>query len=55
MITHDFSRQMGIEGVDLALEWLVEQGLVQKLSAPCRLLEKSRVSVEEVAYYYEAS
>lgn len=49
-ITHDFSRRGGIEGVDLALEWLAEQGIVQKISTPCHLLEKSRVAVEEVAY-----
>jgi predicted nucleotidyltransferase len=49
-IAHHFSRQLGIESAEMALEWLAEQGLVQKLSAPCRLMEKSRVSVEEAAY-----
>ena len=49
-ISHYFKRQMGIESVDAALEWLAEQGIVEKLAMPCRLLEKSRVSVEEAAY-----
>jgi predicted nucleotidyltransferase len=52
-ITHYFSRQMRIESAEMVLEWLSEQGIVQKLSAPCRLLEKSRVSMEEAAFYYD--
>jgi predicted nucleotidyltransferase len=52
-INHHFSRQLNVEGVDLALEWLADEGVIRKLSAPVRLTEKSRVDVEEAAYYYE--
>lgn len=54
-VAHHFQRQMDVEAADTALEWLAEQGIVQTLSVTRRLLEKSRVSVEEVAYYYDAS
>lgn len=49
-IGHDFKRQMGVEGVEMALEWLAVEGIVQKMSTPVRLMEKSRVSVEEAAF-----
>jgi predicted nucleotidyltransferase len=49
-ISHDFRRQWGLESVDGALEWLADQGIIRKLSTPCRLTPKSRVSVEEAAY-----
>ena len=32
---------------------MADEGIVRKLSAPVRLTEKSRVDVEEAAYYYE--
>jgi hypothetical protein len=44
---------MGINGLDSAYEWLADQEIIQKLSTPVRLTEKSRVDVEEAAYYYE--
>lgn len=34
-------------------EWLVEQGIIEKLSSPIELTTKSRALVEEVAYYYD--
>jgi len=40
-------------GLDIACEWLAERDIVQKLSAPLHLTEKSRVEVEEAAYYYD--
>lgn len=53
-IAHHFKRQTGLDQVDSVLEWLAEQGIVHKLAIPCRLLPKSRVSVEEAAFTLEA-
>lgn len=35
-------------------EWLADHGIIEKLSSPIRLTRKSRVTVEEPAYYYDA-
>lgn len=51
-MNHFFSRNYSIEGVDLACEWLADEGVVQKLAVPLRLTAKSRVNMEESAYYY---
>lgn len=51
-LNHYFNNQMNISGVDMACEWLADQDVIQKVSAPVRLTEKSRVDVEEAAYYY---
>ena len=51
-IAHHFSRHYNLEGMDIACEWLAEEGYLQKLAAPVRLTDKSRVDVEEAAYYY---
>lgn len=51
-ITHHFANQMNVEGTAFACGWLADEGIIEKFSAPLRLLEKSRVSVEEAAYYY---
>nr|PZN33955.1 MAG: hypothetical protein DIU80_03160 [Chloroflexota bacterium] len=40
-------------GAALACEWLAEQGVLHKVPVPMRLTEKSRVTVDEAAYYYE--
>ena len=37
----------------LGREWLADKGVIQKVSAPARLHEKSRVVVDEAAYYYD--
>ncbi|MBT4501409.1 MAG: nucleotidyltransferase domain-containing protein [Gemmatimonadetes bacterium] len=42
-----------IGGLDFACEWLAEKGIVEKMSAPMLLTEKSRVQVEEAAYFYD--
>jgi hypothetical protein len=34
-------------------EWLADRGIIRKVSAPLRLTEKSRVTVDEAAYYYD--
>jgi hypothetical protein len=36
-----------------AYEWLAERGVIQKVSAPVLLTEKSRVFLDEAAYYYD--
>jgi uncharacterized protein len=53
-MNHYFSNQMGISSLDTAYEWLADIDVIQKVSTPVRLTEKSRVDVEEAAYYYEA-
>lgn len=52
-MNHYFRNQMNIEGVDSVCEWLADEEMIQKLSSPLRLTEKSRVDVQEAAYYYE--
>lgn len=39
-------------GAALACEWLAERGIIDKVSAPLRMTEKSRATVDEAAYYY---
>ncbi len=51
-INHHFGNQMNLENVDSLCEWLADENFVQKLAAPLRLTEKSRVDVQEAAYYY---
>ncbi len=51
-ISHHFSNQMNIDGADALCEWLADEKFIQKLSTPRRLTEKSRVDVQEAAYYY---
>ncbi|MFM7321398.1 MAG: nucleotidyltransferase domain-containing protein [Armatimonadota bacterium] len=49
-INQHFKRQMGMTGVDIACDWLVERGRLEKLGLPIRLARTSRVSVDEAAY-----
>ncbi|MBO0780768.1 MAG: nucleotidyltransferase domain-containing protein [Ktedonobacteraceae bacterium] len=37
----------------LACEWLADKGILRKVSSPLRLTEKSRVTLDEAAYYYD--
>lgn len=48
-----FKKRAQMEFVGLACEWLADKGVIEKVSAPLRLTQKSRVSVEEAAYYYD--
>jgi hypothetical protein len=52
-LNHYFSNQMNLSGIDSVCEWLADQDVIQKVSSPRRLTDKSRVDVEEAAYYYE--
>ena len=46
-----FNKQMNIEGVTTACEWLADRGVIRKVASPMRLTDKSRVSFEEAAFY----
>ncbi len=54
-INSDFKKQMGIEGAFFLCEWLADEGFIQKIALPARLTEKSKVDVEEAAFYYDGS
>jgi predicted nucleotidyltransferase len=47
-----FTRQLDVEGVTTACEYLADEGLIGKASTPARLTKKSRVDVQELAFYY---
>jgi hypothetical protein len=46
-----FQRNMDVSGVTAACEYLADQGLIGKASAPVQLTKKSNISVEELAFY----
>lgn len=48
-----FQKQMNLNGIATACEWLADKGILSKVSSPLRLTEKSRVEFEEAAFYYE--
>ena len=48
-----FEKKVQSETLGAAYEWLADKGAIQKISTPLRLTEKSRVAVEEAAYYYD--
>jgi hypothetical protein len=48
--TH-FTRQLGIEGVTTACEYLADQGLIGKAATPSRLTKRSSVTVQELAFF----
>jgi uncharacterized protein len=39
--------------LSFAYEWLADKGIIEKVSTPLHLHEKSRVTVNEAAYYYD--
>jgi predicted nucleotidyltransferase len=43
----------GLELFSATYEWLAGKGIIQKVSSPLRLTEKSQVTVDEAAYYYD--
>lgn len=47
-----FERHLGVEGVTTACEYLADQGLIGKASAPRKLTRRSNVEVQELAFYY---
>jgi uncharacterized protein len=52
-LAHHFSRQLNVEGIEIACEWLADQGLLGCISTPARLTSKSRATVEEAAYFVD--
>jgi hypothetical protein len=48
-----FKKKIQGGGLEEACEWLVQQEIIEKLSSPIHLTEKSRIEVEEPAYYYD--
>lgn len=43
------------ESAGMACEWLADKGILREISAPLRLTEKSTITVNEAAYYYDGS
>ena len=49
-------KKVQIEGVALlscACEWLADKNIIQQVTAPVRLTEKSHITLDEAAYYYD--
>jgi uncharacterized protein len=51
-VNHYFSRHYNVESVDIACEWLADEGYLHKMAVPVRLTQRSHVNVEEAAYAY---
>ena len=54
-INEYFKKAVQFDGIANVCEWLSEKGIVEKVSTPLRLSEKSRVAVNEAAYYYDGN
>lgn len=52
-INEYFKKKIQGGGLEEACEWLVQQQIIDKLSNPIHLTPKSRIQVEEPAYYYD--
>lgn len=52
-IDHYFSTHYGLFGAASTCEWLADMRLIDRVSVPVRLAERSRVDFDEAAYYYE--
>lgn len=50
-IEDHFKRNFDAEGITTACEYLSDQGLIGKASAPVRITSKSNVSVQELAFF----
>jgi predicted nucleotidyltransferase len=48
-----FKKRAQTEGLASAYEWLADRDVIQKLSAPLRLSDNSKIEVQEAAYYYD--
>ena len=48
-----FRKRLNTEMVVLACEWLAERGTIEQIATPLRLTEKSRATVDELAFYYD--
>jgi uncharacterized protein len=50
-----FKNKVQTETLASAYEWLADKEIIQKVSAPLRLTEKSPIAMDEAAYYYDGS
>ena len=50
-----FTRNLGVEGVTTACEYLADQGVIGKVSLPARLTKRSTVTVQELAFVHLAT
>jgi len=48
-----FDKNFGISAAGALCEWLADRGLIDKVSSPVRLTEKSKVHFDEAAFYYD--
>lgn len=53
-IEHHFKKQFDIEGATTACEYLAERGVIGKTSTSVRLTRRSRVSMQELAFFHLA-
>jgi hypothetical protein len=51
-IEDHFKRNFDVSGVTTACEYLADQGIIGKASAPVRLTKKSNIEVQELAFFY---
>jgi hypothetical protein len=51
-IEYHFKRNLGIEGVTSACEYLADQGLIGKAPLPVRLTKRSHIDVNELAFFH---
>ncbi len=50
-IEDHFKRQVNVQGVTTAYEYLADQGLIGKASTPARLTKRSNLDVQELAFF----
>lgn len=48
-----YFRKIHAGSLTFAYEWLADKGVIEKVPVPLRLGEKSRVTVDEAAYYFD--
>jgi hypothetical protein len=48
-----FRNHMNVDRVTTLCEWLADQDIIVKVAKPVRLTSKSRVVLEEMAFYYD--
>jgi hypothetical protein len=51
-LEHHFARNLGVEGVTSACEYLADRGLCGKASTPVQLTRKSNTMVQELAFFH---
>lgn len=54
-INFHFEKHLNLEFASLLCEWLADEGFIQKVAVPARLTDKSKVDVEETAFYYDGT